>query len=349
VTNDFAGGATCASDARFTCPSPTTLINNSELFRNGMQVFREYNPIRNERYGATGDARTDGQPRLYRYRTFGSDAALFVLDARSFRDAELPDVVNANDPAQVGAYLVASFNPARTMLGRRQVEDLKRDLLRSQRQGTLWKFIVVPEPIQNLGILAASDRYEGYAAERTEILKFINDNAIKNVVFISADIHGTLVNNLSYQVGPGQPQIATRAWEITTGSVAYDAPFGPTVVGLASQLGLLTPQQLAFYQSLPLAGKDAFLANLVNAQLAPLGYDPLGLQGSPVPAKLLKGSYVASHTYGWTEFTIDVTSGQLKVTTYGIDAYSRAQLLADTAGVTGRTPSVVSEFVVDAQ
>ncbi len=347
VTNDFAGGALCSSDTRFTCPSATTSINDSELYDNGVRAFQEYNPLADESYGNTGDPRTSGEQRLYRYRSFGSDAALFVLDARSFRDTELPDVTNPNDPAQVGAFLAASFDPSRTMLGRQQVADLKRDLLDAQQRNITWKFVVVPEPIQNLGILAASDRFEGYAAERTEILKYVNDQGIKNVVFLSADIHGTLVNNLTYQTGPGRPQIATGVWEITTGSVGYHAPFGPTVIGLAAQLGILSPAQVAFYQSLPRAGKDAFLGNIVDAQLTPLGYTPLGLQDSSIPATLLQGSYIATHVYGWTEFSIDATSGQLRVTTYGIDYYDRAELLANPTEVTNRIPTVVSEFVVN--
>jgi len=62
-------------------------------------------------------------------------------------------------------------------------------LLAAQADNVVWKFIAIPEPIQNLGILIASDRYEGYAAERSELLRFIDENNIKNVVFISADIH----------------------------------------------------------------------------------------------------------------------------------------------------------------
>ena len=44
--------------------------------------------------------------------------------------------------------------------------------------------------IQNLGLFHAEDRYEGYAAERTDLLKFIKANGINNVVFIAAGLHG---------------------------------------------------------------------------------------------------------------------------------------------------------------
>ncbi len=355
VTNDFAGGqdlakSTAAEQALY--GAKTGLINDSPLFENGLQAFQEFNPIRDLTYNTPNDARTDGERKIYRYNTFGKDAATFVLDARSFRDTELAGVANINDAAQVGAFLAKSFDPTRTLLGKQQLQDLKADLLNAQTNGVTWKFIMVPEPIENIGILGAGDRFEGYAAERTEILKYVNDNNISNVVFVAADFHGTLVNNLTYQNAPGQAQIATSAFEIITGAVAYDKPFGPTVAELATQVGLLTAAQKAQYDALPAAGKDAFIKNIVDSGLAPLGYDPLGLDknltqaNGLINAKLLQGDYVATNTYGWTEFNIDKDTQKLTVTTYGIDAYSRAELEANPTAVTSRVPKVVSQFEV---
>jgi Ca2+-binding RTX toxin-like protein len=238
------------------------------------------------------------------------------------------------------------------MLGKQQIDDLKRDLLQSQKDGVTWKFIMVPEPIQNIGVLAASDRFEGYAAERTEILKYVNENKIENVVFVAADIHGTLVNNLTYQNGPGQAQIATSAFEITTGSVAYSQPFGQTVAQLGTALGVITPQQKALYDSLPTAGKDTFIKGVVDNGLQPLGYDPLGLDknlsqaNGLINAKLLQGDYVATHVYGWTEFNIDKQTQKLTATTYGIDPYTRAELEANPEAIINRQPKIVSQFEV---
>jgi myo-inositol-hexaphosphate 3-phosphohydrolase/phosphodiesterase/alkaline phosphatase D-like protein len=353
VTNDFEGGALASSDPRFKDSTPGRLINDTVLFDNGLQAFQQYNPIRDDFYGQTGDPRTAGERKLYRYATYGSDASVFNLDARSFRDAGLPEVTNTADPVQVGTFLAASFNPNRTMLGRTQVNDLKRDLLDAETKGVTWKFVVVPEPMQNLGVLAASDRFEGYAAERTEILKFVNDNQIQNVVFIAADIHGTLVNNLTYQTAPGQAQIGTSAFEITTGSVGYDAPFGPTVADLAQAVGLLTPAQRAVYDALPTAGKDAFIKQLTDGGLQALGYDPVGLNNNlgvangRIDATLLQGDYVATHVYGWSEFTIDQATQKLTVTTYGIPPYSEAELLANPAAIINRQPSIASQFEVN--
>ena len=334
VTNDFAGGAAPSSDPRF--DQHGNFINETQLFRNGLKAFVEYNPLVPTWYGETHDDRTAFKRKLYRAQRYGRTAEVFMLDERSFRDLELPPA-NPADSASVGAFLAASFDPTRTMLGAKQLHDFKHDLLQAQNSGVIWKFVMMPEPIQNLGVLAASDRYEGYAAERSEILGYIVAHGIQNVVFVTADIHGTLVNDLSYQVGPGQPQIDTGAFEISTGPIAYDAPFGPTVVGLAYQLGLITQGQYAFYNSLPTAGKDAFVRSLVDGGLAPLGYNPIGLENSSIPATLLQGSYVATHVYGWSEFEIDAATHALTVTTWGVDP---AQPLA--------APAISSRFRVDA-
>jgi alkaline phosphatase D len=349
VTNDFAGYDLASNDARFSYGNPAagTRVNKTDLYNNGIQAFREYNPTANENYAAIGDDRTDGVAKLARSRTFGQDAAVFTLDARSFRDKGLP-AANPLDQASVGGYLVQAFDPSRTMTSKRQLNDLKADLLAAQQNGVTWKFVNTPEPIQNLGVVGASDRFEGYAAERTELLSFIKNNNIQNVVFIAADIHGTLVNNLTYQNGPFQPQIDAGCFEITTGSVAYDAPFGPTVAGLAFQLGLPGAISPAVYASLSPAQQEGYVQTLVNAQITPLGYDPIGLQGSSIPATLLQGSYSATNTFGWTEFDVNKDTLALTVTTWGVPSYTEAQLLANPDLITALQPQIVSQFVVQA-
>ncbi|MFO0856282.1 MAG: alkaline phosphatase D family protein [Phycisphaerales bacterium] len=346
VTNDFAGGAAISTDPRFGPASPN-LINTSDLYNNGLQAFHEYHPIEQRTYSGTGDARVDGRPDLYRTQKFGKDAAVFSLDARSFRDQELPGVANPADPLQVLNFIGASFTPGRTMLGNPQLDRLKGDLLNAQQSGTTWKFVMMPEPIQNLGALAASDRYEGYAAERADLLRYIHDNNIQNVAFISADIHGTLVNNVTYSDGPFQPQIDSGAFEITTGSGAYFAPFGPTVAGLAAQLNLPGSLPLTTYLSLPAANQEAYIQGLINAQLGGLGYDTLGLTGSNIQAQLLQGTWTATNSYGWTQFDIDPITQQLRVTTYGIPYYNEAALLANPTLIANLQPQIVQEFVVN--
>jgi 3-phytase/alkaline phosphatase D len=366
VVDNFAGGAApgdspdapdigSSDDPLFT--DAVAYVNDTQAYEDALQAFQEYHPIQDRVYGETGDDRTAGERQLYRYNTYGSDASIIVLDSRSFRDAQLAPA-DLSNPTE---FLVNTFDASRTLLGSVQVEDLKRDLLDAEAQGITWKFVAIPEPIQNFGVVNAEDRFEGYAAERTEILKFIDENNIDNVVFLSGDFHGTIVNNLTYQEQPGGKQIATNAFEIVTGPAAfYDGLFGRAVANISLTAGLLTQEQFDFYQTLPIAldaddqpnDQDDFIKQLLIAQTDLLGYDPVGLNNNLaeadglIKAKLLQGDYISVHTYGWTEFDIDQDTQKLTVTTYGIPNYSEAELLADPTNITGLQPTIVSQFEV---
>lgn len=373
LVDNFAGGAAPGDspDAPDIGSSPDPLftdnvqfVNDTQAYEDALQAFQEYHPVADEFYGSTGDPRTDGERSLYRSSRQGLDAEIFVLDTRSFRDAPVDAVADPTNPAAVGQFLASTFQPNRTLLGDAQLDRLKADLLQSKADGVTWKFIVVPEPIQNFGTVNAEDRFEGFAAERTELLKFIDTYDIDNVVFLSADFHGTIVNNLAYQeVTPqGISSTPIDAFEIVMGPAAFfDGLFGPTVVDLALGAGLLTPQEKAFYDSLPVANdadslpndKDDFLKALLDSQVTPLGYDPIGLNNNLpgaeglIDAQLLQGDYVATHTYGWTEFEIDAETQALTVTTWGIAPYTEAELLADPDSILAREPVIVSQFVVN--
>ena len=310
-------------------------INETDLYINGLQAWHEYNPVREEKYGATGDDRTRGKLKLYRHRTFGKDAALFMLDARSFRDKEQK---------------ILGVDPTRTMLGKVQLADLKRDLLAAEKNRINWKFVLVPEPIQNLSPdpLSAPDRYEGYDYERQEILDFIENNCISNVVFISGDIHGTVTNNLSYKKPPLFLQRFGSSWDISAGPGAYAEPIGFTVTKKATTTDRNALDDLfrraldaEFYAlSLPRTGLDPEKPD--DFLVTPL----LWQYRAEVDANLLEGSYVAVHTYGWTEFKIDATTQVLTVTTHGVDWYDKPKN-ADLAEIHNRPQFVVSKFQVE--
>jgi phosphodiesterase/alkaline phosphatase D-like protein len=359
VNNDFAGGAPPSSDPRF-IGQPGDFINETPLYANGLQAFNEFNAIDNRTYSGTGQDLFDGAPDLYRYNTYGSDAAVIVVDARSFRDAELATPANPQDPAQVGQFLVGSFDPTRSMLGDVQFNRLKQDLLDARDNGVTWKFVMLPIAIQNIGpIFGAGDRYEGYAAERNALLKFIDEHHIENVVFVSTDSHLTTVNNLTYQDSPGGPQIASSAFEVNTLSVGA-TPTAPFVPPAAAFLGLITPAQLEFYNSLPnapdadslLNDKDDFVKFLLNTISSSLGYDPIGLNSNlpqangKINATLLQGDYFVGHDFGWTDFNIDAGTQELLVTTYGVPVYSEADLANNPAAVLALNPTIASQFEV---
>jgi len=361
VRDDFAGGAPISSDPRFAgTGAPDARINTSSLYQAGLEAFQDYMPIERRFVGGSGDPALEGRPDLYRSQRFGKDAHVIVPDARSFRDTPLAATLT---PEQT---LAAAFEPGRTMLGSQQVSRLKADLLDAQTDGVTWKFVMVPEPIQNLGPVNARDRFEGYAAERTEILEFIKQNDIRNVVFVSADIHGTVMNDLTYQevngTDPSQsflgPQVKVKSFEITTGPGAYnDMPFGPQVVTLALAAGLISQSDVDFYQSLPVApdaddlpnDKDDFVRAILEEQLSSVGYSPIGLDDSGISFDLMSGDWVMAHLFGWTEFEIDAATQDLLITVWGLDFQQVLAALGDPAALAALTPQIFAQLLIAAE
>lgn len=344
VRDNFAGGAPADGDDRF--PEIGGLINETSLYRKGMQSFLEYNPVEHLTYAAEGgDGRMDYRPQIYRYRTFGNDAALFVLDARSFRDAPIDTAESLDD---IPRFLEDAFASDRTMLGLRQLEQLESDLLDAESRGIVWKFIAIPEPIQHLGFGNATDRFEGYAYERTRLTRFLINHHIDNVVFITGDLHGTVVNNVMHQEGPDAPAMMTTAFEVSTGPVAHEGTVAARVMNTARRYDFVTDAEVSAYQSMTtVAAKDRFIRDTINAIHAVLGYDPVGLNDSPVRATLVKGQYVAAHVFGWTEYEIDEDTLELTVTTYGVDTYNRSDVQSDPDGVISLSLSIISQFKVE--
>jgi 3-phytase/alkaline phosphatase D len=338
VTNDFDGGAFSPS---------TGWYNQGSLYVNGLQAFVEHNPMFATSWPALGDPRVDGRPNLYRAFQWGRDAAVFMVDARSFRDASLPPVANPFDPVQVGAFIQASFNPNRTMLGYPQLGRLLQDLAAAEAAGVTWKFLMTSMPMQNFGPLAAEDRWEGYAAERAYLLQQIAALGIKNVVFVTADFHGTIVNDITVPnpLNPTQ-QLFTGAFEIITGSVAYSAPAGPTFAQLGLATGAISAAQYFFYLSLPNAGKDQFIQGVLDGVVGGYGYSPTGIQDPSINATFTVGGPVAAHHYGWTEFDIDPKSKGLTLTTYGVDWYTPQEAAADPQAIIARPITVRQKIVV---
>jgi len=96
---------------------------------------------------------------------------------------------------------------------------------------------------------------------------------------------------------------------------------------------------MAAFNALPESIRNAALEGLVNQQIVPLGYDPLGIDaGSGINARLVQGSYTAVFDYGWTEFQIGPVTQALTVTSHGVAPYNAVEMVADPAGVVARMP-----------
>ncbi len=215
-------------------------------FAAGRKAFFEYMPIRET--GLLHDASCAGDP-LYRTYKWGSDVELFVLDERSCRSAEAT-VACAGDLAPtfpVAARKTFPFNlfltenpppgcldainsPSRTLLGPVQKAKFKQDLQNSTAQ---YKLIINEDPIQQF-FVAPYDRWEGYGADRSEILNFIRSNGIDNTLFLTTDTHATIQNQVSIDNFTDPGAISN---EMVTGPIATTT-FANEVIGVAGQIGL---------------------------------------------------------------------------------------------------------------
>ena len=220
-----------------------TFMNKSLGFQTLERVFLNYQPIRDRGLiSAPTDLNTDGTPQLYSATQWGKNVILVNTDTRTYRDIRLK--VSGNDDTGARA-----ANPNRTLFGATQLAWVEQTLLAAQQAGTPWKFVVISDPIDQLGPIGgalnvtnggnngyaavASDGGKswmgGYRAERNKFLKFIADNHINNVVFLTTDDHQNRVNELLYSTNSQTEAQGTYApvphcFEIVDGPLGATGP-----------------------------------------------------------------------------------------------------------------------------
>ncbi len=194
------------------------------------QAMFEYNPMR-----------FDGEDaeRVYRRIAYGPALDVFMIDERSYRGPNTPN----RQPA---------LTEESAFLGAAQLAWLKRSLLDST---ATWKLIASDMPISivvpDLNPDVPKGTFEAWAnsdngppsgreLEVASLLSFIKNNAIKNVVWVTADVHYPAV----FRYAPDQAKFTDfdPFWEFVAGPInagtfgpgQMDLTFGPEVkfVGL---------------------------------------------------------------------------------------------------------------------
>lgn len=120
--------------------------------------------------------------KIYRMFNWGKDLDLFLLDAHSYRSLNnLEDTPENN----------------KTLYGKEQLDGLKNNL---DSSNSTWKIISNPVPItipdcfgpnQTCNNWATNSTYNNltYTKERSSFLKFLDEQDIKNIVFLTTDVH----------------------------------------------------------------------------------------------------------------------------------------------------------------
>ena len=147
------------------------------LIKAGLQEFFSFSPI---------DKNPDDSNRIYRSFHWGKNADLFIVDQHQYRSRnDLPDIPSNN----------------KTLLGKEQLAWLEQGLLSSK---ATWKIVSLDDPMtipecvktETATTPLGCDNFatDGksnltFTRERNEFLKFLDDNNIKNVVFLVTDVH----------------------------------------------------------------------------------------------------------------------------------------------------------------
>jgi alkaline phosphatase D len=149
---------------------------------------------------------------LYRRLNWGSLATFHVLDTRQYRADQIPGCAAAT---RSFGYCPAALDSTRSILGTAQRNWLLEGLAGS---GAGWNVIAnqVPFAPRNLATLDAprymtADKWDGYVADREQLLEWIAGKKLTNTVVITGDAHSNSVRNVppSFESLDGAP-VATE-------------------------------------------------------------------------------------------------------------------------------------------
>jgi phosphodiesterase/alkaline phosphatase D-like protein len=274
-------------------------INGRVLYKRGAKAFRDYSPVSwSKRNG------------LYRRVRWGRNLEVFFLDQRSFRSANA-DAGGVCDNPQTGepdlaptvpqstrnvfSLLYAPFaqpvpqacldrirDPGRTYLGKRQLARFLREVKQSKAR---FKVIMNELGIQQY-YLNPYDRWEGFEAERQQVLSALQ--SVKNVIFLSADVHATLINDARFQtLEPGGPR-DSGITDVAVGPAAtldftheIDRATGGSGNGEAADTAFFTPPPPDGVGMQCSVG-DKFSYGQVRVTRSRLTVTPKGIDGKPL-------------------------------------------------------------------
>jgi alkaline phosphatase D len=189
-----------AGDKRDPAKTDVQPFDFSERRRAGYLAFYESMPRRRM---SQVDTQIYGSARL------GANAELFMLDQRQYRD-----------PQPCGDTFVVpcgDTDAPRTFLGAKQKGWFKDALPAS---GATWKIVANQLMIMSLDLVPGSainvDSWDGYAAERREVLEHFAAKGVKDLAFITGDIHTFFAGNVTTTGRQGGTPVGT---EFVGGSV----------------------------------------------------------------------------------------------------------------------------------
>jgi alkaline phosphatase D len=124
-------------------------------------------------------------------------------------------------------------SPAGTMLGKQQKAWWKATMKGSDATWKLWgnEVTLMRIKIQQLGATDVSDRvlsgdaWDGYATERNELMAYLKDEKIKNVVVLSGDIHASFAGKVMDNFDAPQAAQVPVACELVAAGISSNSLF----------------------------------------------------------------------------------------------------------------------------
>jgi len=165
------------------------------------QAYYEHMPLRKPQAPKGSDL------QLYRRLKYGDLAEFSVLDTRQYRSNQ----ANNDKASPRSAELL---DPSRVMLGAEQEKWLKAGLTAS---GAVWN--VIPQQLfmtqfANYGPKGETfsvDSWDGYAAERNRLMRFLHEAKVRNAVVLTGDSHKNLVSDLKLDFDkPDSPTVGVE-------------------------------------------------------------------------------------------------------------------------------------------
>jgi len=163
-------------------------------------------------------------PRIYGRMSWGDLMQIHVLDGRQYRD--IPPCGWGEAQACEAAY-----DPAISMLGRRQENWLYDGLRRSDARWTVLGSNVMMARLDHdgdLGDLLWNDAWDGFPEARNRLSRQIVQAGVRNPMVLSGDWHSTFVNDIRKDFDkPGSPVIATEFVGTSISSNGDTPIYGP--------------------------------------------------------------------------------------------------------------------------
>lgn len=153
--------------------------------------------------------------KIFRKISYGDLADIFVLDTRLYnRDLQAEFANEFSDTS-------------RHILGAEQMEWLKTGLSNSSAK---WKIIaqqVMFGQLTPFGVPINNDQWDGYSADRDELIKHLKNNNIDNVVVLTGDIHTAWAMDVPFRTQFYDPETGANSFLVEFVSTSVTSPSSP--------------------------------------------------------------------------------------------------------------------------